>query len=121
LKIRVSVVQFHPWPPSKSFSSVQGPSRLPKRSYRETGLNQNVNRDYDPLVGKYVESDPIGLAAGSNTYLYASADPVMMWDQYGLMSDDDCCARSIALGQKDAPGRHGVGNLLRRPNRAVCI
>lgn len=78
--------------------------RLPGQLYMaETGLNQNVNRDYDPLVGKYVESDPIGLAAGSNTYLYASTDPVMMWDQYGLMSDDDCCARSIALGQNTMP------------------
>jgi RHS repeat-associated protein len=33
----------------------------------ETGLNQNVNRDYDPLTGKYIESDPIGLRGGFNT------------------------------------------------------
>jgi RHS repeat-associated protein len=82
--------------------------RFPGQYYQtETGLNQNVNRDYDPLTGKYIESDPIGLAAGSNTYLYALADPVMMWDQYGLMSDDDCCARSMALGQNTRPPSTG--------------
>lgn len=30
----------------------------------ETGLNQNWNRDYDPTTGRYVQSDPVGLAAG---------------------------------------------------------
>jgi RHS repeat-associated protein len=36
--------------------------RLPGQLYMaETGLNQNVNRDYDPLIGRYVESDPIGV------------------------------------------------------------
>jgi RHS repeat-associated protein len=33
----------------------------------ETGLNQNYERDYDPLVGRYIESDPIGLNGGINT------------------------------------------------------
>jgi len=34
--------------------------RFPGQYYdAETGLNQNWNRDYDPLVGRYVESDPL--------------------------------------------------------------
>jgi RHS repeat-associated protein len=34
----------------------------------ETGLNYNFFRDYDPSVGRYVESDPIGLEGRNNTY-----------------------------------------------------
>jgi len=41
--------------------------RFPGQYYQaETGLNQNVNRDYDPLGGgRYIESDLIGLRGGS--------------------------------------------------------
>jgi RHS repeat-associated protein len=53
----------------------------------ETGLNQNVNRDYDPLGGgRYIESDPIGLNAGSySTYKYSRANPLTFSDPSGLM------------------------------------
>jgi RHS repeat-associated protein len=60
--------------------------RFPGQYYQaETGLNQNVNRDYDPLVGKYVESDPIGLWGGSySTYAYANENPLSKIDPRGL-------------------------------------
>jgi len=50
----------------------------------ETGLNQNVNRDYDPLTGKYIESDPMGVEAGINTFAYARSKPVALIDPDGL-------------------------------------
>ena len=60
--------------------------RFPGQYYdSETGLSQNWNRDYDPLVGRYVESDPIGLKAGLNTYSYVRSTPVMRRDPRGLV------------------------------------
>jgi RHS repeat-associated protein len=50
----------------------------------ESGLNYNYFRDYDPQVGRYVESDPIGLKAGNNTYTYVSDKPVAFGDSLGL-------------------------------------
>jgi RHS repeat-associated protein len=49
----------------------------------ETGLNQNYFRDYDPAVGRYAESDPIGLSGGVNTYAYALSMPTMDIDPRG--------------------------------------
>lgn len=46
---------------------------------------QNSFRDYDPAVGRYVESDPAGLGGGLNTYAYVANGPLQFTDQYGLM------------------------------------
>ena len=59
--------------------------RFPGQIYlAETGLNQNWNRDYDPLTGRYIESDPIGLQGGINTYGYVGSSPLRYVDPYGL-------------------------------------
>jgi RHS repeat-associated protein len=50
----------------------------------ETGLSNNVNRDYDSSTGRYVESDPIGLVGGANTYAYVNGDPLNYADSLGL-------------------------------------
>jgi len=50
----------------------------------EAGKNYNYFRDYDPTTGRYMESDPIGLNGGINTYMYAGNNPVYFFDPKGL-------------------------------------
>ena len=48
----------------------------------------NYFRTYDPSTGRYLESDPIGLNGGLNTYSYVSNMPTMRTDRFGLYEGD---------------------------------
>lgn len=50
----------------------------------ETGLHYNYFRTYSPGTGRYVKSDPIGLAGGPNSYEYVYSDPTGLFDSWGL-------------------------------------
>jgi RHS repeat-associated protein len=82
--------------------------RFPGQIYlTETGLNYNYFRTYDPQMGRYIESDPIGLRAGVNTYAYANENPVKRVDPSGLFglsfTDDPYLVDSVP----DGPPRIG--------------
>ena len=51
---------------------------------QETGLHYNYFRTYDPSTGRYLESDPAGIAPGPNTYAYAWSNPLGFTDRFGL-------------------------------------
>jgi RHS repeat-associated protein len=66
---------------------VENNLRFPGQYFdQETELHYNYFRYYDPSTGRYTQSDPIGLLAGSNTYAYALNSPFKYSDYYGLAS-----------------------------------
>lgn len=66
----------------------------------ETGRHYNYFRDYDPTIGRYVQSDPIGLNGGLNTYAYSLSNPLRRIDPQGTVSADcirDCVADQLGI------------------------
>ena len=49
-----------------------------------TGLVRFSARDYDPEIGRWTTSDPIGIQGGLNTYIYVGNNPINLTDSLGL-------------------------------------
>jgi len=75
----------------------------------EAGLHYNYFRYYDPNTGRYITSDPIGLAGGLNTYGYVGGNPLRWIDPKGLNPWTMNGFPSIAQPQAQAQEKHSSG------------
>ena len=107
-------------PPSLQLRTVN--LRFPGQYYdAETGLHQNWHRDYDPRIGRYVQSDPVGLAGGSNSYGYVQQNPNRHTDPTGQLipavaagvagacARNPACVRAVAATAQAAVDAVAVG------------
>jgi hypothetical protein len=68
----------------------------------------NYFRDYDPGIGRYVQSDPIGLGGGTSTYAYVTSDPLGHSDPRGLWRISGTAGGILAFGEWGGQSDTGI-------------
>ncbi|CAA6815981.1 MAG: Unknown protein, partial [uncultured Sulfurovum sp.] len=74
-----------PFGESKATGTLEFNLRFPGQYFdNETGTHYNINRDYNPVTGRYIQSDPIGIKGGVNSFIYSEQQPLLKIDNNGL-------------------------------------
>ncbi|MGJ3700011.1 RHS repeat-associated core domain-containing protein [Variovorax sp. AFSI2.2] len=95
---------------------IEQPIRLPGQHHdAETGLHYNRHRYYDPVIGSYINQDPIGLKGGINGFAYARQDPLQVSDPLGLYADAAHADMPLFNGPGDTALPGGIDGDLGRP------
>jgi RHS repeat-associated protein len=83
---------------------------------KETNLAYNYFRDYDPAVGRYIQSDPVGFQGGINTYAYVGSNALSFVDPLGLQAIPFPITPPIAGPNSGASGNiaRGLNNLINK-------
>jgi RHS repeat-associated protein len=84
--------------------------RFPGQYYdEEAGLHYNYFRHYDPNIGRYLSSDPLGPRAGTNTYAYVDGNPIKNTDPLGLVKLTLNFGGGLFFGELGGTAESGVG------------
>ncbi len=87
----------------------------------ETGFSYNYFRDYEPTLGRYLQSDPIELYGGINLYSYVRDNPVTKSDRFGLKPADCIWAGMIIGTPMCVAAAYKCDKLPNRISILVCI
>jgi RHS repeat-associated protein len=104
-----------PFGETVSLTGIDDPMRFPgQQADAGSGLFYNYFRDYDPSLGRYMQSDPIGLRGGINTYAYVGGNPVSWIDPQGTITSAGlgpcrtCHGGSPTIGHNNPPSDEGT-------------
>jgi len=81
-------------------------------------------RYYDPTIGRFISEDPLGLAAGPNSYGYVNGSPAVLTDPMGLegqKAEVDCSAVCAAAYTNPAQNSGGGGVMCFKGKACPCV
>jgi RHS repeat-associated protein len=87
---------------------------------RRDAEHYNYFRDYDPAIGRYIKSDPIGLKGGINTFGYVDGDPLKKSDVLGLATFS-CTKPLHGLGPIWGPRLYSPGPANPLYHQFLCV
>jgi len=99
--------------PNVGTNIIKQPLRFPGQvADTTTGYIYNNARDYAPILGRYLQPDPLGLVGSyNNLYSYAFQNPVNFSDPSGLSIEDDANSLQENLLQGLGPEEDALADL----------